>query len=78
MTQGGEKTVDRYKLEYEIKSRGHSVESFCKGIGISRSAYYRKVDPSCSAEFTLGEIERAVDFLELDSPMGIFFKVKVS
>lgn len=46
--------MDRYKLEYEIKSRGKTVENLCTAIGISRSAYYRKVK-GCS-EFTQGEI----------------------
>lgn len=70
--------MDRYKLEYEIKSRGYTIEEFCNGIGISRSAYYRKCDSDYGSEFTLGEIERAIEFLDLDSPMGIFFTNKVS
>ena len=33
--------MNKYKLEYEMKSRGISVEELCNAIGISRSAYYR-------------------------------------
>lgn len=68
--------MDMYKLEYEIKRRGKTVEEFCKGIGISKSAYYRK--RSGTTEFTHGEIQRTIEVLGLDSPMDIFFTVKVS
>jgi len=30
------------------------------------------------SEFTLGEIQRIVDFLKLETPVGIFFEDKVS
>ena len=70
--------MNRFKLEYEIKSRGFTIDEFCKGIGISRSAYYRKCDPDCASEFTLSEVKKTLEFLGLDSPMGIFFEVKVS
>ena len=45
-------------------------------LGISRSAFYRK----CRGitEFTQSEIQRIVDYLQLESPMGIFFDEKVS
>ena len=70
--------MDKYRLEYEIKSRGYTIADFCNGIGINRSSYYRKTSPNSSAEFTLSEIQKAVDFLGLESPMGIFFEKKVS
>ena len=68
--------MDKYKLEYEIKRNGMTVEVFCKSLGISRSAYYRK----CSgvSEFTQGEIQKAMDVLKLESPVGVFFNQKVS
>ena len=68
--------MDKLKLEYEMKTRGVSVEELCNSIGISRSAYYRKV--SGKSEFTQGEIQKIVDYLGLSSPMGIFFAEKVS
>ena len=68
--------MDRYLLEYEIKKKGMTVEEFCRKIGISKSAYYRKV--SQKTEFTQGEISKTVDVLGLDSPMDIFVSDKVS
>lgn len=53
-----------------------SQEQLCKEIGMSRSAFYRKCNEI--SEFTQGEIQAIVDYLGLDSPMGIFFKEKVS
>jgi len=68
--------MDRYKLEYEMKSRGVTVEELCENIGISRSAFYRKCRGL--SEFTQGEIQKIVDYLNLGTPMGIFFVDKVS
>ena len=68
--------MDKLKLEYEMKTRGVSVDELCHAVGISRSAYYRKV--SGKSEFTQGEIQKIVDYLGLNSPMGIFFTEKVS
>ena len=59
-----------------MKKKEYSVERLCKEIGISRSAFYRKVHGK--SEFTIGEINRIVDILDLKSPMGIFFAEKVS
>ena len=68
--------MDRYKLEYEIKRKGVTIAQMCKDLGISRSAFYRKCRGL--SEFTQGEIQSIVDYLDLDSPMGIFFVNKVS
>lgn len=68
--------MDRYKLEYEMKKRNVSVEELCGAINISKSAFYRKCKGT--SQFTHGEIQGIVDYLGLDSPMGIFFKTKVS
>ena len=68
--------MDKYKLEYEMKSRGITIEKMCADIHMSRSAFYRK----CKGitQFTQGEIQSIVDYIGLDSPMGIFFGEKVS
>lgn len=66
--------MNKYKLEYEMKSRGISVEELCNAIGISRSAYYRKCNGT--SEFTQSEIQKIVEYVGLDSPMGIFLKQK--
>ena len=68
--------MDKLKLEYEMKKRGVSVDDLCNAVGISRSAYYRKVNGKSG--FTQGEIQKIVDYLGLSSPMGIFFAEKVS
>ena len=70
------KQVDKDRLEYEIKSRGITIEKMCSDIHMSRSAFYRKCNGI--TQFTQGEIQSIVDYLELDSPMGIFFTEKVS
>ncbi|MCD8211531.1 MAG: helix-turn-helix transcriptional regulator [Oscillospiraceae bacterium] len=68
--------MDKYKLEYEMKSRGISIGKLCEDLHISRSAFYRKCNGI--SQFTLGEIQAIVDYLGLDSPMEIFFADKVS
>ena len=68
--------MNRYKLEYEIKSRGLTIEKMCKDLNISRSAYYRK--SRGLSEFTQSEIQAIVNYLGLKSPMGIFFEEQVS
>lgn len=68
--------MDKLRLEYEMKSRGVTVNALCKNVGISKSAFYRKV--SGKSEFTQSEIQKIVDLLGLPSPMGIFFAEKVS
>ena len=66
--------MDKYKLEYEMKKRGITIEKMCADIGISRSAFYRKCNGI--TEFTQGEIQKIVDYIGLESPMGIFFAEK--
>lgn len=68
--------MDRYKLEYEMKSKGVTVEELCKAIGMSKAAYYRKLKGR--TEFTRGEIQKMIDFLNLEDPMDIFFTTNVS
>ena len=68
--------MDSVELEIAMKRKGISSEKLSEIIGISRSAFYRKMKGQ--SEFTQGEIQRIVDALELDSPMGIFFTTKVS
>ena len=68
--------MDSVELEIAMKRKGISCEKLSEIIGISRSAFYRKMKGQ--SEFTQGEIQRIVDALELDSPMGIFFAAKVS
>lgn len=68
--------MDKALLEYEMKKKGISIADMCAKLGCSRSAFYRKCNGI--SEFTHSEIQTIVDYLELDSPVGIFFTVKVS
>lgn len=68
--------MDKAKLMYEMDKRNVSIKEMCEVLGISRSAFYRKCNEI--SEFTQGEIQKIVDFLDLESPVGIFFKSKVS
>lgn len=64
------------KLIEVMKEKHVSCQELCGKLGMSRSAFYRK----CRGitEFTQGEIQRIVDILSLESPVGIFFAEKVS
>lgn len=68
--------MDKFKLEYEMKSKGITQKDLCNAINMSRSAFYRKRNGL--SEFTKGEIQEIIDYLGLESPMGIFFPNKVS
>ena len=70
------KLLDKFKLEYEMKSRGITIEKMCSDLHMSRSAFYRKCNGI--TQFTQSEIQSIVDYIGLDSPMGIFFAEKVS
>ena len=59
-----------------MKSRGITIEKLCSDIHMSRSAFYRKCNGI--SQFTQREIQDIVDYVGLDSPMGIFFNEKVS
>lgn len=63
--------MDKLELEIAMMRKGMNVVSLAKTIGISRSALYRKINGN--GEFTRSEIQRIVEALGLDSPMGIFF-----
>lgn len=63
--------MNKALLEYKMKEKGKSISDMCAMLGISRSAFYRKCNGK--SEFTQSEIQKMVDFLNLDSPMGIFF-----
>lgn len=68
--------MDKELLEYRMKKSGVSIADMCAKLGISRSAFYRKCNGI--SEFTQSEIQAIVDYLDLDSPVGIFFSPKVS
>ena len=63
--------MDKALLEYVMKKNHVSFGEMCDKLGISRSAFYRKCNGK--SEFTQSEIQTIVDFLRLESPVGIFF-----
>ncbi len=63
--------MNKTLLEEKMKEKGKSITDMCRMLDISRSAFYRK--RNSISEFTQNEIRKIVDFLELDSPVDIFF-----
>ena len=70
-TQKGEPTVNKALLEYKMKENGRSISDMCEMLKMSRSAFYRKC--TGKSEFTQSEIQKIVVYLNLDSPVEIFF-----
>lgn len=68
--------MDKARLKYEMSKKGISCASMCNMLGICRSAFYRKCNGK--SEFTQSEIQKIVDILGLETPVGIFFAEKVS
>jgi len=63
--------MDKYRLFYEMKVRNVSAKDLCDHLGISTTAFSRKCNGK--SEFTLKEMKGILDYLNIDSPMGIFF-----
>lgn len=64
--------MDKDLFEYEMKKLGYSSpESRAKAIGISLSAYYRRMSKKC--ECTKDEISRVAELLGWDKTKSIFF-----
>lgn len=68
--------MDKDLLLYMIKKNGYTVGQFCKILGISISAFYRKCNGQ--TEFRLNEIKMISEILHLESVEPIFFADKVS
>lgn len=68
--------MDKERLMDEMGRQGITIQNMCDRLSMSRSAFYRKCNGI--SEFTQGEIQKIVDYLGLDSPVGIFFPPKVS
>ncbi|MBQ4557889.1 MAG: helix-turn-helix domain-containing protein [Clostridia bacterium] len=68
--------MNKALLEYEMKVRDVTKSDMQSVLGISRSAFYRKCNGK--SEFTQGEIQKIVDYLDLKNPGRIFFSDWVS
>ena len=63
--------MNKALLEYKMKENGKTISDMCTMLKMSRSAFYRKCIGK--SEFTQSEIQKIVDFLNLESPVDIFF-----
>lgn len=68
--------MDYQKLREEMRKKGVTVNMMCLELNMSRSAFYRKCHGK--TEFKRSEIEKIVSFLDIDSPVSIFFAREVS
>ena len=68
--------MNKELLLYEIRKHGLTAEKVSQAIGISKSAFSKKINGK--SEFTLSEIQAIVKILGLDSPMDVFFAPQVS
>ena len=68
--------MNKALLRYTMDTQNVSVEELCAYIGISKSAFYKKINGK--SEFTRGEIEKICRRLDLASPVDVFFADKVS
>lgn len=69
-----ERGFDKLLLEYEIRSRGMTIDEFCENIGVSRAAYQFWAAGK-SGDWTRGKITRAAEVLGLSGEqiLKIFF-----
>lgn len=64
--------MDTYLFEYEMKKAGYTTpKQRAKAMGISLSAYYRRVNQE--REATKAEIGKVADLLGKDTAWRIFF-----
>lgn len=58
-------------LKYQMSIRGKSGKSIEEGLGISHSAFSRKLNGK--SEFTCNEIKYLIRELDIENPEAIFF-----
>lgn len=63
-------------LRAQMALKGIKTKDLCGAIGISKSAFARKM--SGSSDFTRKEIQLIIECLDIDDPMPVFFNEKVS
>ncbi len=65
------KNVEMSNLKSALKDKGIKVNELCESLGIAKSTYYRKLYGE--TDFTLPEMKKILELLNVKSPMGIFF-----
>lgn len=62
---------DKRKLQAVMLLKGKKIEDVSRVLGVNESTVYRKLNND--GDFSRAEIEKLVDFLEIDNPVDIFF-----
>lgn len=68
--------MNKWRLYQIMHEKGVSTDELCDHLKIARSTFSKKCNGR--SEFTLKEINQILAYLNLSSPMGIFFDEKVS
>lgn len=68
--------MNKALLEYEMKRRGITANKMSKVLGIDRSTFSKKCNGQ--SEFKQSEIQRIIEYLNIDNPTPIFFDSEVS
>lgn len=63
--------MDKDLLFYKMKRKNETIDSLCRKVGFSKSAFYRKINGK--TQFTLAEIKSMIEVLDIDNPTEIFF-----
>ena len=63
--------IDTQKLKGIIAEKGTSQRQVAFAIGITEKTFYEKMK---NGVFGSDEIDKIIDFLEIDDPVPIFFK----
>lgn len=62
---------DNRKLLAQMVLRNVKTEEVAKELGINPATFYRKLNKD--REFTRSEIQKLIEFLDIENPMDIFF-----
>lgn len=62
---------DNRKLMAQMVLRNVKTEDVAKELGINPATFYRKLNKD--GEFTRSEIQKLIEFLNIEKPMDIFF-----
>lgn len=63
--------INERKLKAALTLKGATMEDLAKYLNINPATLSRKMHGA--SDFTRGEIQKTCDYLELDSPVDIFF-----
>lgn len=66
-----EKMFNRRKLQAQMVLRGVKTEDVANELGINASTFYRKMGND--GDFSRLEIQKMIEFLEIENPNDIFF-----